>query len=226
MTIIPVLEIINLTVVYNLGTHYEVVALKDFSLSVYKGEVVVITGGNGSGKSTLLRAISGTIPIKSGKILINGTDITNWSANRRAKYLGQVYQDTMLGTCPNLTIQENFELTNINKWWMPIPYSLRLDIRQIDTIKKIGLMLEGRIANIINMLSGGQRQAIAVCLAFEIPKLILLFDEFTSALDNKTVGNVLKFTFENAVIRNTTLLLVMHNTKDIQGYNYREIILL
>ena len=211
MTNTPIIEIKNLTVVYNANTPYEVVALKDFSLKVEKGEILVITGGNGSGKSTLLRAISGTAPIKSGQILIDGINITKWSANKRAKLLGTVHQDTMLGTCPNLTIQENFQLTNTNKWWHPLPYNLKLNDKQIQSIKNTGLPLETRDTSKINMLSGGQRQAIAVCLAFENKKPILLFDEFTSALDKKTVKNVLDFTYGQAKANNTTMLVVMHN---------------
>ena len=221
MTNTPIIEIKNLTVVYNANTPYEVVALKDFSLKVEKGEILVITGGNGSGKSTLLRAISGTAPIKSGQILFNEVDITKWSANKRAKLLGTVHQDTMLGTCPNLTIQENFQLTNTKKWWQPLPYSLKLKDKQIESIKNTGLPLESRGISKINMLSGGQRQAIAVCLAFENKKPILLFDEFTSALDENTVKNVLDYTLKQAKKNETTMLVMMHNIQLIKDKKYK-----
>ena len=220
----PIIEIKDLTVVYNAQTPYEVVALKDFSLEVEKGEILVITGGNGSGKSTLLRAISGTAPIKSGQILINGIDVTKWSANKRAKLLGTVHQDTMLGTCPNLTIQENFQLTNTKKWWQPLPYNLKLNDKQIESIKNTGLPLEARGTSKINMLSGGQRQAIAVCLAFENNKPILLFDEFISALDEKTMENILVFTKNQVFENNTTILMVMHNINKNLVKNFSKLI--
>ena len=223
MTNTPIIEIKNLTVVYNANTPYEVVALKDFSLKVEKGEILVITGGNGSGKSTLLRALSGTAPIKSGQILIDGVDITKWSANKRAKLLGTVHQDTMLGTCPNLTIQENFQLTNTKKWWQPLPYNLKLNDKQIQSIKNTGLPLEARDTSKINMLSGGQRQAIAVCLAFENKKPVLLFDEFTSALDEKTVTNILDFTLKQAKENNTTMLMVMHTINVLNKFQFNQI---
>ena len=209
----PMIEIMNLTVVYNANTPYEVVALKDFSLTVEKGEIIVVTGGNGSGKSTLLRAISGTVPIQSGQIMIDGVDVTRWSAIKRAKFIGTVHQDTMLGTCPNLTIQENFQLTNTKKWWHPIPYKLRLTNKQVESIKNTGLPLDTRETSRINMLSGGQRQAIAVCLAFENNKPVLLFDEFTSALDEYAQRKVESFTITNAQNNNSTLLMVMHSYK-------------
>jgi len=217
MTNTPMIEIKNLTVVYNANTPYEVVALKDFSLKVEKGEILVITGGNGSGKSTLLRAISGTAPIKAGQILINGINITKWSAIKRAKLLGIVHQDTMLGTCPNLTIQENFQLTNTKKWWYLLPYNLKLNDNQIESIKNTGLPLETRDTSKINMLSGGQRQAIAVCLAFENLKPILLFDEFTSALDENTVNHVLGFVIKQAKDLRITLIMVMHDINPMKN---------
>lgn len=220
MTNTPIIEIKDLTVVYNSNTPYEVVALKDLSLKVEKGETLIITGGNGSGKSTLLRAISGTAPIKSGKVYIQGVDVTKWSANKRAKLLGTVHQDTMLGTCPNLTIQENFQLTNTKKWWQPLPYNLKLNNKQVESIKNTGLPLETRGTSKINMLSGGQRQAIAVCLAFENKKPILLFDEFISALDEMTAKNVLEFTIAQAISNKITLLMVLHNKNVIKKYNY------
>lgn len=210
------IEIKNLTVIYNAGTPYEVVALKNFSLKVDKGKILVITGGNGSGKSTLLRAINGTAPIKEGQILIDGVDITKWSTPKKAKLIGVVHQDTMLGTCPNLTIQENFQLTDQKKWWLPLPYKRKLSKNQIESIQNTGLPLDSREASKINMLSGGQRQAIAVCLAFENQKPVLLFDEFTSALDENTTNNILGYLFENANILDTTILLVMHNISLIE----------
>jgi len=210
----PILEIQNLTVVYNENTPFEAVALKDFSMSVNKGEIILISGGNGSGKSTLLHAISGTVPVKSGKIIIDGIEISKWNANKRARFFATVQQDTMLGTCPSLTIQENFQLTNPNNWWHLTPYHLRLKDSQIESLKKTGLPLDARGRSKVNMLSGGQRQAIAVCLAFENQKPILLFDEFLSALDNKTKDNIFNYTLENAKLDNSTLLMVLHNASD------------
>jgi len=219
VTEIPIIEIQDLTVIYNENTFYEVVALNNFSMKMKQGDVLVVTGGNGTGKSTLLNSIAGIIPIKSGKIFFNGVDITNWNALKRSRLMGLVHQDTMLGTCPNLTVQENFELTNPNKWWTLSPYKLRFDSEQTASIKKIGLTLENREKTKINMLSGGQRQAIALCLAFEREKPLLLFDEFTSALDEPTAIKVLDYTFEKAKIKNTTMLMVLHNTSTVEKYS-------
>ncbi len=220
MTEPPAVEVRDLKVVYNENSPNEVIALDGFSLQVAKGQSLIITGGNGTGKSTLLNAIAGSVPVKSGKIFLNGVDVTDWSPSRRGKTLGVVHQDTMLGTCPNLTLEENFQLTRVDRWWFPMPYRLKLTQNQIASIRNTGLPLDARGATKINMLSGGQRQAIAVCLAFENSKPILLFDEFTSALDEPTKTKVLEYTFHQARFKGTTVLMVMHDVSDLRGYSY------
>ncbi len=212
------ISIKDLTVVYNKDTSEEITALSKFSLDVNRGETIVITGGNGTGKSTLLKAINGTVPIKSGEIIIDGHNITRWSSIKRTKFLNIVNQDILLGTCPNLTILENFQLSKSIKWWYPFPYKFNLSKQQTNNIQSTGLPLDNRSTSEVNMLSGGQRQVIAVCLAFETRKPILLFDEFTSALDEATSQKVLDYTFLQAKKNNSTMILVMHNTSQIKSY--------
>ncbi|MFH0734627.1 MAG: ATP-binding cassette domain-containing protein [bacterium] len=216
---IPIIEIKNLTVVFNENTPYEVIALKDLTLKIKHGEVLVVTGSNGTGKSTLLNAIAGLIPIKAGQILFNGLDITHMKPIKRAKFIGYVYQDVMLGTCPNLTLHENFQITNTNKWWLPIPYKLCLSQKQIESIKRTSLTSESRTSTKMNIFSGGQRQAIALCLAFENNKPILLCDEFISALDENAISSVLAYTFEQAKTNNTTVLMVLHNISAVEKFS-------
>ena len=214
----PAIEIKNLTVVYNESTPNETIVFNDYSVEFEKGNINVITGGNGTGKSTLLNVLLGTVHIKSGKIIVEGVDITKWSSLKRTRLFGAVHQDTMLGTCPNLTIQENFQLTNSKRWWLPFLYRRSLTEKQKHSIKQTGLPLATRGAVKINTLSGGQRQAVAACLAVENDKPILLFDEFTSALDEEAEQNVLKYTIDLAVINNITVLMVMHNANIMKKY--------
>ncbi len=215
------IEIKNLIVVYNENTPNETVVFNDYSVEFEKGKITVITGGNGTGKSTLLNVLLGTVPIKSGQIIVEGKDIAKWSSLKRSKLFSSIHQDTMLGTCPNLTIQENFQLTDASRWWFPIPYGRSLTEKQGNIIKQTGLPLDDRGGTEINTLSGGQRQAIAACLAFECYKPILLFDEFTSALDGNTMKNVLEFTIKQASVNNTTLLMVMQNYNAMNDFEHR-----
>jgi putative tryptophan/tyrosine transport system ATP-binding protein len=215
------IEVKDLNVVYNDNSANEVIAIKNFSLKVEKGEIIVITGNNGAGKSTLLNAIAGIVPIKTGQIFIEGKCINKWNIKKRAEIIGFVHQDTMLGTCPNLTINENVQLTKSNNLWNLLPYSLSLTQEQENNLKELGFSLESRQNTKINMLSGGQKQLISVCLAFEKKKQILLFDEFTSALDEYMAKKILDFTFKKANKEKTTILMVMHNIDIIKNYNYR-----
>ncbi len=211
MTKTPVIELRDVSVVYNEGTPNEVVALKNVSLRVSQGETVVILGGNGSGKSTLLKAISGTAPVKTGTVLLHGKDVTRWPSYRRSKRIGYVHQDPMLGTCPSLTVHENFQLSASKRWWMPTPFSLKMRDEDRVSIQRTGLPLEQKVSTPVTMLSGGQRQAIALCLAFSSMHSILLLDEFTAALDTLTTDAVLRFVRAEIDRTATAVLVVVHD---------------
>ncbi|MBF0554253.1 MAG: ATP-binding cassette domain-containing protein [Nitrospirae bacterium] len=204
------IEVKNLKVVYNEGTPNEVVALDDVCLNVPKGQIIILTGGNGSGKSTLVKAIAGMAPVKSGKVFIHGKDVTGWPAYRRAKDIGFVHQDPMLGTCPNLTVHENFQISLEKPWWLPTPYPLTLTKGQLDSIDKIGLPLAEKKATQLSMLSGGQRQSIALCLALRKGSILLL-DEFTSALDEQTKKAVLLYALSEAKTMKATVIMITHD---------------
>ncbi len=219
----PVIELRDVSVVYNEGTPNEVVALKNVSLRVSRGETVVILGGNGSGKSTLLKAIAGTAPVKTGTVLLHGRDVTRWPPYRRSKRIGYVHQDPMLGTCPSLTVHENFQLSASERWWLPIPFSLKMRNEDRASIQRTGLPLEQKASTPVTMLSGGQRQAIALCLAFGSTHPILLLDEFTASLDETTTDAVLCFLAERSAEVGATVLIVMHNLSKAQELGKRTI---
>ncbi len=217
------LRLEKVSVVYNDGTPNAVLALDNLSLDIERGEKVIIAGGNGSGKSTLLKAIAGTAPVKSGRILIQGTDVTGWSAHKRARLISFVHQDPMLGTCPNLSVHENFELVASDSWLIPLPYRFNSSSSQLASIDRTGLPLEEKTASHVGMLSGGQRQALAVCLSLLREKPICLYDEFTSALDEATMKAVLSFTFELVEKHNTTILMVMHEHQQSENESLRRV---
>ena len=104
------LEIKDIHKAFNIGTVNEKKALRGVSLTLKEGDFVTVIGGNGAGKSTLLNAVAGVWPVDSGQILIGGVDVTGICEHKRAKYLGRVFQDPMIGSAANMEIQENMAL--------------------------------------------------------------------------------------------------------------------
>ena len=104
------LIISNVEKTFNKGTINEKKALNGVSLELKDGDFVTVIGGNGAGKSTMLNMIAGVYPIDKGKIILNGENISQWPEHKRAKFLGRVFQDPMMGTAANMEIQENMAL--------------------------------------------------------------------------------------------------------------------
>ena len=219
----PAIELQDVSVIYNQGTPDAVVALRGISLVVQKGETIVITGGNGSGKSTLLRAIAGTAPVTSGKIFIAGNDVTNWRPHRRAKLLGFIYQDPMMGTCPNMTVHDNFRLVAGKHWYSISPERLQMEEGQLALVKASGLPLDTKSGSILNTLSGGQRQGAALVLALSSNRSILLMDEFTSSLDNAVRASYLALIAHQSQQQALTILAVLHDLDGANVLSFREI---
>ncbi|MDR3548191.1 MAG: ATP-binding cassette domain-containing protein [Candidatus Pacebacteria bacterium] len=215
----PAIELRDVSVIYNHGTPDEVVALRGASLIVEKGETLIITGSNGSGKSTLLRAIAGTAPVTSGKIFIGGTDVTKWQTHRRAKLLGFIYQDPMLGTCPNMTVHENFRLVTGGRWCSLLPERLQVDMEQARLVESSGLPLNRKASTLINSLSGGQRQGAALVLALSSNRSILLMDEFTASLDVAVRASYIEIIAKQSIQQELTILGVMHDLDGISILN-------
>lgn len=219
----PVIKLTNVTVVYNEGTPNEVVALDNISLSFYQGESVMITGGNGSGKTTLLKAIAGTAPLKSGSVFLCGKDVTHWKPHKRARLLSYVYQDAMLGTCPNLTVFENLCLATSKPWWLLSPQALTIPEGQAGLLERTGLPLATKAAAPVNVLSGGQRQALSVVLAYSKKRPVVLLDEFTSSLDESIEKNIIDFIQFISLDHKTVTLAVTHTTGALNAIMNRHI---
>ena len=189
------LEIQDVHKVFNRGTINEKVALNGVNLNLNPGDFVTIIGGNGAGKSTTLNAIAGVWPIDSGKIIIDGTDITNLPEHKRAKYLGRVFQDPMTGTAATMDIEENMAI------------ALR---RGEKRTLRWGVSREDRESFREKL----QRQAITLLMAaLKQPKLLLL-DEHTAALDPKTAAKVLEISDKIIAENQLTAMMVTHNMKD------------
>lgn len=221
------LEIKNVTKIFNPGTVNEKVALNDFSLTLEEGDFVTVIGGNGAGKSTMMNAIAGVWPVDDGQILIDGIDVTKLSEHKRAKYLGRVFQDPMTGTAATMGIVENLALAKRRgkaRTLLPgLSHAEREEYKEL--LKILDLGLEDRLTSKVGLLSGGQRQALTLLMAtLQKPKLLLL-DEHTAALDPKTAAKVLETT-ELIIERDQlTTLMITHNMKDAIAHGNRLIMM-
>lgn len=221
------LHIENIYKTFFPGTINEKKALQGLSLHLNPGDFTTVIGGNGAGKSTTLNAIAGVFLIDQGKIIIDGVDITRQPEHKRAKYIGRVFQDPMLGTAAGMMIEENLALAAHRGETPGLCWSLPQ--KQHDyffaMLKELDLGLEERMNTKVGLLSGGQRQALTLLMAtLKKPKLLLL-DEHTAALDPKTAAKVLDLT-ERIVNRdNLTTLMITHNMRDALRYGNRLIML-
>lgn len=210
------LNIVNVRKTFNKGTINEKKALRGVNLHLDEGDFVTIIGGNGAGKSTTLNMIAGVYPIDSGKIEIDGINISRDPEYRRAKYIGRVFQDPMLGTAADMEIQENLALALRRGQKRGLGWGIKSEEKEIyhEQLKRLGLGLEDRMSSKVGLLSGGQRQALTLLMAtLKKPKLLLL-DEHTAALDPKTAAKVLELTNEMVTGEHLTALMVTHNMKD------------
>ena len=217
------LKIENVRKVFNPGTVNEKIALNGLNLQLQPGDFVTVIGGNGAGKSTMLNCVTGMYPVDEGRILIDGVDVTDLPEYKRAKYIGRVFQDPMMGTAATMWIEENLALAARRG----NPRTLRAGITKAEReeyreqLKILDLGLEDRMTSKVGLLSGGQRQALTLLMAtLQKPKLLLL-DEHTAALDPKTAAKVLEATQKIVEKNNLTTLMITHNMRDAIAYGNR-----
>ena len=221
------LEIKNVYKTFNPGTVNEKVALKGLNLTLNDGDFVTVIGGNGAGKSTMLNAVAGVWPVDMGKIIIDGQDITRLSEHKRAKFIGRVFQDPMMGTAATMGIDENLALAARRGEGRSLRTGITKKEREEyhELLKSLGLGLEDRMTSKVGLLSGGQRQAVTLLMAtLKKPKLLLL-DEHTAALDPKTAGKVLELSDKIVHEHNLTTLMITHNMRDAIKYGNRLIMM-
>ena len=210
------LTLTNVRKTFNKGTINEKKALNGIDLHLDPGDFVTIIGGNGAGKSTMLNMIAGVYPIDSGKIVIDGVNISREPEYKRAKYIGRVFQDPMMGTAAGMEIQENLALAFRRGQKRGLGWGIKSEEKEFyyDALSRLGLGLQGRMTSKVGLLSGGQRQALTLLMAtLKQPKLLLL-DEHTAALDPKTAKKVLDLTEEIVDSQKLTALMVTHNMND------------
>ena len=210
------LKLQNIAKTFNPGTITEKYALRGVTLHLSPGDFVTVIGGNGAGKSTLMNSIAGTFRVDAGSIVIAGTDITKWPEHKRAKYIGRVFQDPMMGTAAGMMIEENLAIAarrgNAPRLRWSFSKAQRERFREL--LAGLDLGLEDRLESKVGLLSGGQRQALTLLMATMAEPKLLLLDEHTAALDPKTAEKVLDITKSIVEKRKLTTLMITHNMKD------------
>ena len=210
------LDVQNVYKTFNPGTVNEKAALRGVSLTLNDGDFVTVIGGNGAGKSTLLNAVAGVWPVDSGSISIGGTDVTRLPEHKRARYIGRVFQDPMMGTAATMQIEENLALAARRGRKRTLRPGIGRDEREEyrELLKILDLGLEDRLTSKVGLPSGGQRQALTLLMATLRKPDLLLLDEHTAALDPKTAAKVLDATERIVGKDRLTTLMITHNMKD------------
>ena len=208
---------------YNAGTLNARCLFRDFNLSIEDGQFVSVVGSNGSGKTSMLNIICGSIPVDQGTIEIGGVDITNMPEYKRQRRIGRVYQDPARGTCPHMTILENMSLAdNKGKPFNLLPGTNRQRVDDYrESLKSLGLGLEDKMNVKVGVLSGGQRQAMALLMSTMTPIEFLILAEHTAALDPKTAEVIMELTDKVVKEKKLTTIMVTHNLRYAVEYGDR-----
>lgn len=204
------LKIDHISKTFNPGTVNEKHALNDLSLELEKGDFVTILGSNGAGKSTLFNAIAGSFFPDTGRVYVDGEDVTYVPDFKRARYIGRLFQDPMKGSAHGMTIEENMALAAGSGGWLS--HVSRAEKKAFrDRLALLDMGLEDRMKHPVGLLSGGQRQALTLLMATMVPPKLLLLDEHTAALDPGTAEKVLALTKTIVAENNITCLMITHN---------------
>ena len=217
------LELKHIHKYYNAGTVNEMCLFQDFNLTIKDRQFVSVVGSNGSGKTSMLNLICGSIPLDDGQIFVGGKDITRMPEYKRQRRIGRVYQNPALGTCPSMTILENMSLAdNKGKSFNLRPGTSRQRVEFYrESLHSLGLGLEDKLDVKVGVLSGGQRQAMALLMSTMTPIEFLILDEHTAALDPKTAETIMELTDKIVQEKQLTTIMVTHNLRYAVEYGDR-----
>ena len=221
------LRISHLTKTFFKGTPNENVALKNINLNIAAGDFVTIIGSNGAGKTTLLNLISGVYSPDEGRIEINGENMNSLPEYKRAKFVGRVFQNPLQGTAASLTIEENLAIASLRGKKRRLRFAINRRKRREfkDRLRTLGLGLENRLQERVGLLSGGQRQALAILMATLTKPYLLLLDEHTASLDPKTAQKIISLTEKIVTEHRLTTLMVTHNMEEALEFGSRTIMM-
>ncbi len=209
------------------NTVHENHVLRGVDLDIYPGDFITVIGGNGAGKSTMLNAIAGSFPINKGDILLQGKPIKQKKEEERAKNISRVFQDPLMGTAPRMTIAENLNIARHRGEFRGLHNSLTDEVREELklVLGQLGIGLENRLDEEVGLLSGGQRQMIALMMATIKKPDVLLLDEHIAALDPAASERVMSLTDQRVKEKNITTLMITHNMQDAVNYGNRLIMM-
>ncbi len=217
------LELSHIDKYYNPGSVNEMCLFQDFNLSIPEGQFVSVVGSNGSGKTSMLNLICGSIGADAGKICVNDSDIASQKEYMRHKKIGRVYQNPAAGTCPGMTVLENLSIADKKKTGYGLGRCVRKERRQEyrEMLADLGLGLEDKLETRVGVLSGGQRQVLALLMATMTPIDFLILDEHTAALDPRTAEIVMQLTDRIVREKKMTTVMVTHNLRYALEYGDR-----
>ena len=175
----------KIAITFNQGTPLEMRALRGVTLEIPDGQFVTVIGSNGAGKSTLLNIVAGEARPTVGRVLADGTDITQWPIHRRASKIARLFQDPRAGICGEMSIIENMAVALSRTSPAGFGFAINPSVRKLarERLSMLNIGLENRLEDRVTLLSGGQRQALSLIMATLGPTKILLLDEHTAALD-------------------------------------------
>ena len=225
------LNLNNISITFNANTPDENKALQNINLDIKKGDFITVIGSNGAGKSTLYNVIAGTLKPTTGSILLTGEDgvqknITNDAEFKRARYIGRIFQNPLLGTAGKMSLEDNMMIC-YKKGFKGLKISLNNKMRNFfrDQLKVLNMGLEGRLSDNVDQFSGGQRQALTLLMAVMSKPSLLLLDEHTAALDPTNAAIVMELTRRFAQEYNLTVMMVTHNMQHALDYGNRLIMM-
>ena len=197
------------------GSSHEVVALRGINISIEEGDFVTVIGSNGAGKTTLFNIIAGTILPDRGRIRIGRQDVSKEAEHGRAKFIGRVFQDPLMGTAPSMTIEENLVLS-IKRFGRGLRLGLNARRRDFfrEKLAQLELGLENMLSKKVALLSGGQRQALTILMATMFDPKLLLLDEHTASLDPEISKKIQSITQEIVREKKLTTIMVTHNMQE------------
>lgn len=192
-------------------------ALRDGSLDLRRGEVLAIVGGNGAGKSTLIKVVSGAHVPDSGRIAVNGTEVTRAEhcvSHMQGCGIEAVYQD--LALVPNMTAPYNLFLGRIPRKWGIFVDERRMREKTREILKMLNVTTVQDLSQPISSMSGGQQQSIAIGRAIAWGSDIVILDEPTAALGPNETAEVERLVKDVRERHGTSFILISHNLDQVR----------